>query len=101
MQHSQTGRYNRDVDEFREMGIGIFVLMQQVTDNAMDQCRDRKLGFRTQVSRQRDDAIVFAFVFVFARQTAESFTGSAASATAATLLLWLNRNLNLQSGDAV
>lgn len=75
--------------------------MQQVTNNAMHQCRDRQFGFRLQIRLQSDDPLFATFEFVFARQTAESFTSSAASATAAAFFLNFNRHLNLQSSGVV
>ena len=83
------------------MCVRVTMLMQQVTHDAMHQRGDRQFGIGSQISLERDNAIVFAFVFVFVRQTAETFAGSPASATAATFLRRLNRNLNLQSGNTV
>lgn len=77
------------------------MLVQQITHQAMHQRSDRKFWLGFQIGLERDDPLFVAFKFVLIRQTAESFAGSAASATAAALFSRLNRNLNLQTGDVV
>ena len=75
--------------------------MQQITDDTVYQRSDPKFGLGFQISLERDDSLVAVVEFVFDRQTAESFTGSAASATAAAFFSSLNFNLNLQTGDVM
>ena len=61
----------------------------------MNQRRDGEFWLLLHVCFERNDAIGFAFEFILARQTAETFTSATASATTAAFFLRLNRDLHL------
>lgn len=67
----------------------------------MNQRGDGKFRLGLEVGFELNDSLVVIFGFVFDRQTAESFTGSAASAASPAFFLRLDCDLNLQTSNVV
>lgn len=98
LQQSQPGNHNRQVYQFRKVFQIEIVLVEQVSDNQMNQRRSGQQAITVQFCIKRDDSF---FSIVFSRQTAESFAGSAASATTSGFLHHLGKNTHLQTADLV
>jgi len=97
-QYAQPRHHGCQVDDLGKVGIGKFVLMQPVTHDVMGQADGGQHGLLIQVGVERDPSLIG---FILTRQTAQPFTGSAASAAPAALFQLLRHHFKLEPRNVV